>query len=131
MNIFFLIDGELVTPPLAGTILPGITRDSVLALTRAWGLKVSERALSIDEIVESAQAGKLQEAFGTGTAAVISPVGKLAYKGVEHVINGGKSGPLALKLFDAISRLQRGEAEDPFGWVRRIDALDFEALLAG
>lgn len=131
MNIFFLIEDKLVTPPLNGTILPGITRDSVIALTRAWGLQVDERALSIDEVIEASKMGKLQEAFGTGTAAIISPVGKLSYRGVEHVINGGQSGPLSLRLFDHITRLQRGELEDPFGWVQRIDTRDFEALLAG
>ncbi len=131
MNIFFLIDGELVTPPLSGTILPGITRDSVLALTRAWGMRVSERPISIDEVIAAARAGKLEEAFGTGTAAVISPVGQLSYRGEAHDINGGKSGPLAHKLFDHISRLQRGEIEDRFGWVERVDTLDFAAQLAG
>lgn len=131
MNIFFLIGGELITPPLTGTILPGITRDSVLALTRAWGMKVSERPISIDEVVEAARTGKLEEAFGTGTAAVISPVGKLSYRGAEHVINGGQSGPLALKLFDHISQLQRGDIEDTFDWVERVDTLDLCAQLAG
>ncbi|MDR0967094.1 MAG: branched-chain amino acid aminotransferase [Myxococcales bacterium] len=131
MNIFFLIDDELITPPLTGTILPGITRDSVLALTRSWGLHVSERPISIDEVVEASQTGKLQEIFGTGTAAVISPVGQLSYRGVEHVIHRGKSGPLALKLFEHISLLQRGELDDPFGWVQRVDTLDFDQLLAG
>lgn len=131
MNIFFLIDGELVTPPLSGTILPGITRDSVLALTRAWGMKVSERPISIDEVIEAARTGKLEEAFGSGTAAVVSPVGKLSYRGTEHVINGGRSGPLALRLFDHLSRLQRGEIEDTFDWVERVDTLDLDAQLAG
>ena len=131
MNIFFVIDGELVTPPLNGTILPGITRDSVLALTRAWGLTVHERPIAIDEVLDAAHSGRLTEAFGTGTAAVISPVGKLSHRGVEHVINDGQSGPLSRRLFDHISRLQRGEVADELGWVERVDTRDFEAEIAG
>ncbi len=94
MNIFFLIDDELITPPLTGSILPGITRDSVLRLTKDWGLKVSEKRITIDDVLAANEKGSLQEIFGTGTAAVISPVGELNYKGQVCTINHGKTGAL-------------------------------------
>ena len=128
MNIFFALKDELVTPPLGGTILPGVTRDSVIQIARSWGLKVSERAISIDEVVERARTGELLEAFGTGTAAVIAPVGVLSYKGKETTISGNKTGPLAKRLYDSLTGLQHGEEPDPFGWVERIDDLDLEQL---
>ena len=120
MNIFFVIDDEVITTPLRGTILPGITRDSVLHLLKDWGIKVSERYVSIDEVVEAAQNGRLKEAFGTGTAAVISPVGQITYKGKDYVIAGGKMGELSQKLYNEIVALQYGEKPDPYGWVERI-----------
>ena len=120
MNMFFVIDEEVVTAPLTGTILPGITRDSVLHILRDWGVKVSERSLTIDEVVEAAQSGKLKEAFGTGTAAVISPVGQITYKGQDYVIAGGKMGELSQRLYDEIVALQYGEKPDPYGWVEKI-----------
>ncbi len=128
MNIFFVINDEVITPPLAGTILPGVTRDSVLTICRHWGMKVSERAISIDEVFEQASSGALTEAFGTGTAAVISPVGVLSYKGKEVVIGRNQTGPLANRLHDYLTRLQHGEEEDLFGWVERIDKLDIDQL---
>jgi branched-chain amino acid aminotransferase len=94
MNIMMKIGDEIITPPLAGTILAGVTRDSVLALTREWGLRVSERAITIDEVVEAARKGTLAEVWGTGTAAVISPVGELSYKGERIVVADGRIGPL-------------------------------------
>ena len=115
-NIFFLIDGELVTPPLAGSILPGVTRDSVLQIARRWGLKVSERRLSVEEIQEAQASGKLQEVFASGTAAIVSPVGQIYYKGKEYLINGGKTGELTEKLYNEMLQIQYGEKEDPFGW---------------
>jgi len=115
-NIFFLIDGELVTPPLAGSILPGVTRDSVLQIARRWGLKVSERQLSVEEIQEAQASGKLQEVFASGTAAIVSPVGQIYYKGKEYIINGGKTGELTEKLYNEMLQIQYGEKEDPFGW---------------
>lgn len=130
MNIFFRLKDELITPPLAGTILPGITRDSVITLARHWGIKVTERAISIDEVIETAKTGELQEIFGTGTAAVISPVGLLSYKGVEVTVNKNETGPLARRLYDYLTRLQHGEEEDVFGWVERIDRIDLEQLAA-
>jgi branched-chain amino acid aminotransferase len=116
MNIFFVIDGELITPPLSGTILPGVTRDSVLRLARGWGLKVVERAIAIDEVFAASEKGLLQEAFGTGTAAVISPVGSLYYQGRTCQINGGETGALAKRLFDEIMAIQYGRGADPYGW---------------
>ncbi len=130
MNIFFAFKDELVTPPLAGTILPGVTRDSVIQIARHWGLKVTERPITIDEVVECAKTGALTEAFGTGTAAVVSPVGVLSYKGSEVAIGGKKVGPLAQRFYDFLTRLQHGEEEDVFGWVERIDHLKLEELAA-
>lgn len=119
-NIFFCIGDEVVTPSLDGTILPGVTRDSVLHACRDWGLKVAERKISLDEVVEALKAGRLKEAFGTGTAAVISPVGKLAYKGTTYPVNGGKVGPLARKLYDFILGVQYGKVKDPYGWLVKV-----------
>ena len=116
MNIMVKIGDEIITPPLTGTILPGVTRDSVLALTREWGLKVSERQISIDEVRDAAHAGTLREVWGTGTAAVISPVGELSYKGERIVINGGAIGALTQKLYDAIVAIQYATAPDTRGW---------------
>ncbi len=117
MNIFFLIDDELITPPLTGSILPGITRDSVLRLTKDWGLKVSERKITIDDVLAANEKGSLQEIFGTGTAAVISPVGELNYKGQVCTINKGNTGALARKLFTELQAIQNGHKKDPYGWV--------------
>ena len=121
MNICFIKDGRLITPPLEGTILPGVTRDSVLQLAKHWGMPVEERRITIDEVMSSIKDGSMTEVFGTGTAAVISPVGEIFHKGVTAVINGGKTGPVAQRLFDEISGIQYGERPDPFGWVRHID----------
>jgi len=116
MNIMVKIAGEVITPALGGTILPGVTRDSVLTLLRDWGAKVSERQISIDEVVAAHKAGTLEEVFGTGTAAVISPVGELAYKGHRMVVGGGRIGPTTQKLYDAIVGIQYGTAADTHGW---------------
>jgi branched-chain amino acid aminotransferase len=121
MNIFFLIGDELATPPLRGSILPGITRDCVLRIARDHGWKVSERPIGIDEIRKAATDGSLREVFGTGTAAVISPVGMLRYKDEEFKVNGGKIGAMAQRLFDEITGIQYGELPDRFGWVRRVE----------
>jgi branched-chain amino acid aminotransferase len=120
MNIFFRIGEELITPPLGGSILPGITRDSVLRLTRGWGLHVSERRISIDEVVAASENGTLKEVFGAGTAAVISPVGSLFYRGKECKVNGGQTGELAQRLFDEMQNIQYGHQEDPYGWVVKV-----------
>ncbi len=116
MNMFFVIDGEVVTPALVGSILPGITRKSCLHVLRDKGYKVSERRVSIDEVIAAAQNGKLDEAFGTGTAAVISPVGLIQYKGVDYTINDGKMGEITKMLYDTITGIQYGKLEDPYGW---------------
>ena len=116
MNIMMLVGDEIVTPPLAGTILAGVTRDSVLALLREWGLRVSERPIAIDDVVGAANDGTLREVWGTGTAAVISPVGELAYQGARIVVNGGGIGPLTQKLYDTIVGIQYGTTPDSHGW---------------
>ncbi len=116
MNIMVKIGDEVITPPLSGSILPGVTRDSILTLCRDWGLKASERPISIDEVISAAHDGRLAEMWGTGTAAVVSPVGELGYKGERITINAGKTGPLTQKLYDAIVSIQYGEAPDPHGW---------------
>ncbi len=117
MNVFFKIDGEVVTPALEGSILGGITRMSCLEYLRSKGYKVSERKLSLEEVVEAAKNGKLDEAFGTGTAAVISPIGELIV-GDEHiVINNGDIGPVAKELYDNIVGIQNGILPDTFNWV--------------
>ncbi|MCP3891093.1 MAG: branched-chain amino acid aminotransferase [Desulfobulbaceae bacterium] len=119
-NIFFKIDDELITPPLEGTILGGITRDSVIKLAKSWGEKVVERKISIDEVIEASNAGRLQEAFGSGTAAVISPVGELFYHEKSYVINKGETGQLSARLFSELQSIQNGQQEDSFKWVVRV-----------
>ncbi len=122
MNIMFVIDDELITPSLEnGTILPGVTRDSVLTIAREWGMKVIERAISIEEVISAHSQGKLNEVFGTGTAAVISPVGVLGYKGKDYIINDNKIGTYAQKFYDAITGIQYGELEDTHGWILHIE----------
>ncbi|MBQ2825589.1 MAG: branched-chain amino acid aminotransferase [Clostridia bacterium] len=122
MNVFFVIDGEVVTPALdEGNILPGVTRDSCLALLRSWGLKVSERRVSIDELVEAYDAGKLDEAFGTGTAAVISPIGELNDNGKIMTLSDGKIGPISQRLYDTLTGIQWGKKEDTFGWTVKVN----------
>lgn len=116
MNIFFKIDGKIVTPMLNGSILPGITRNSVLELCRSWGMEVEERRVSVEELIQAQKDGKLGECFGTGTAAVISPVGKLRYKDEVMTIGGGEIGPVSQKLYDTVTGIQLGRLEDPFGW---------------
>jgi branched-chain amino acid aminotransferase len=129
MNIFFRIGDELITPPLAGTILPGVTRDSVITICEHWGIKVTERMISIQEVIESSKTGELKEVFGTGTAAVISPVGAISYRGEDVTVNENKVGEVSARLHDYLTRLQRGYEEDIFGWVERIDGLKMEDLV--
>ncbi|PID39470.1 MAG: branched chain amino acid aminotransferase [Proteobacteria bacterium] len=120
MNIFFVIDDELVTPALSGSILPGITRSSVLELGQSWGMKVSERKISIDEVIQAHASGRLKEIFGSGTAAVISPVGELKYEDTIITVGNGEVGPLAHKFFDAIQDIQYGAIAGPAGWVETV-----------
>jgi branched-chain amino acid aminotransferase len=120
MNQFFVFDDEIVTAPLKGTILPGITRKSVLEICRDWGLKVSERMITINEVIENAKSGKMKEAFGTGTAAVVTAVGSLNYEGVGYIINEKKVGKITQRLYDYLTGIQYGKIEDKFGWVEKI-----------
>ena len=113
-----MIGDELITPPLEGSILPGITRDSVLQLARDWGYKVSERRITIDEVIAAGQNGSLKESFGTGTAAVISPVGEFCYRDTPVTING--TGELAKRLYEELQAIQFGHREDPNKWRVRV-----------
>lgn len=116
MNVWFKINGEIVTPPLGGTILPGITRASCIDILKYWGMNVSERLLSIDELIDAAEKGLLEEAWGSGTAAVISPIGEIVYQDKKFTVNEGKIGSLTKKLYDFLTAIQWGKTEDPFGW---------------
>lgn len=120
MNIFFVIDDTLITPQLNGSILPGITRDSVLGLAKHWGMDVDERKISIDEIFSAHRSGKLQEVFGSGTAAVISPVGEIRFQDKTIQICNGKVGPVANRFYSEITNIQYGRTEDPMGWVKKV-----------
>ncbi len=116
MNVMFLIDDEVVTPMLSGSILPGITRKSCLEVLRKEGYKVSERLLSIDELEEALKQGRLKEAWGCGTAAVISPIGELCYKGEKFPVNNGEIGKVTQYLYDTLTGIQWGKIEDTYGW---------------
>lgn len=121
MNIAIRFDDEIVTPPLSGTILPGITRDSVLTLVKDYGMRVNERMIAIDEVIEGIQSGKVKEIFGCGTAAIIAPVGSLWYKDTPYEVANGSIGELSQRLFNDLIGIQSGEKEDPHGWVVPID----------
>ena len=116
MNVMFKIDGTVVTPKLSGSILPGITRKSCIEILKANGYKVEERLLSIDELSEALKSGKLEEAWGCGTAAVISPIGEFSYKGEQFVVNEGKIGATSQWLYDTLTGIQWGKTEDTLGW---------------
>ena len=120
MNVMLKIDGEIVTPMLTGSILPGITRKSCLELLSDEGYKVSERLISVEELEEALKAGKLEEAWGCGTAAVVSPIGELCYKDEVFVINGGKIGEVTQHLYDTLTGIQWGKIEDKYGWIREV-----------
>lgn len=120
MNIMFKIGGEIITPPLEGSVLAGITRDSCITLLKEWGYKISERQISIDEVMSAARCGKLEEVFGTGTAAVVSPVGELFYKGETATIGKGEIGEVTQRLFDTLTGIQWGDIEDTRGWTREV-----------
>lgn len=121
MNIFFKINGEVITPALNGSILEGVTRDSIITLLRHWDLPVVERKITVEEIFAAHKDGSLEEVFGTGTAAVISPVGQLLWKEEEIVINEGKTGEISQKLYDTLTGIQYGEIADPFNWIVKVD----------
>ena len=116
MNIMFKIAGEIYTAPIEGTVLPGVTRDSMIHLLRDWGYKVNETRLSVDDLMKAGHDGTLEEVFGTGTAAVISPVGKLRWKDEIMEINGGKIGELSQKIYDTVTGIQLGKLPDTHGW---------------
>ncbi len=120
MNVMFKINGEIITPMLSGSILPGITRKSCIEVLKSEGYKVSERLLSIDELAEALENGTLEEAWGTGTAAVVSPIGELAYKGKKFVINEGKIGEVTQHLYDTLTGIQWGKLEDKFNWIYKL-----------
>ena len=121
MNVMFKIGGEIVTPMLAGSILPGITRKSIIELLKSEGYTVSERLISIDELAEALENGTLEEAWGCGTAAVVSPIGELCYKDNKYVINEGKIGEVTQHLYDTLTGIQWGKVEDTFGWTYKIN----------
>lgn len=120
MNIFFLIGDTLVTPKLGGTVLPGITRRSVIALAKEWNMDVEERRITIDEVFDAHKEGSLKEVFGSGTAAVISPVGLIHHQGKTMELDREKIGPFAKKMYDTITGIQYGKLDDPFGWVHPV-----------
>lgn len=121
MNMFFVINGVVKTPPLLGSILPGITRDSVIKVCKKEGIPVEEYRISEDEILEAAENGTLNEAFGSGTAAVISPVGVLHAKGRDIVINNNEMGKITAFLYDKITGIQYGRLADEFGWIVKVN----------
>ncbi|MBQ2956543.1 MAG: branched-chain amino acid aminotransferase [Clostridia bacterium] len=120
MNMMFKIDGKIITPMLNGSILAGITRDSVLKLAAHMGIPTEERRIAIDEIFEAAKNGTLEEAFGTGTAAVVSPVGELCRGDEKVIISNNEIGETTQKLYDTLTGIQWGTVEDPFGWIVRL-----------
>lgn len=116
MNIFFKINGTVVTPELNGSILPGVTRDSVIALCREWGIPVEERQISVDEVIAAARSGEMEECFGTGTAAVVSPVGELRFEEERLEIGNGAIGAVTKRIYDTITGIQLGSIDGPAGW---------------
>lgn len=120
MNIFFVYDGTVYTPELCGSILPGITRRSIIQLLREKGVTVEETRVDIKKMAEGAENGKLSEVFGTGTAAVISPVGGFCYQNKDYVVNGGEMGKLSREMYDMLTGIQNGRVEDTHGWTVRI-----------
>jgi branched-chain amino acid aminotransferase len=122
MNCMFKIAGTVYTSPLDGTILPGVTRDSILAILKDWNIPCEERALTVDELLAADESGTLEEVFGVGTAAVISPIGELVYKGRRMAVGGDKTktGPLSQKIYDELTGIQWGRRPDKFGWTLKV-----------
>ena len=120
MNVMFKIGGKIITPKLTGSILPGITRMSCIEVLKSEGYEVEERLFSLEELVSSLEDGTLEEAWGTGTAAVVSPIGKLAIGDKEYVVGGGKIGEVTAKLYDTLTGIQWGKCPDTFGWVYKL-----------
>jgi branched-chain amino acid aminotransferase len=117
MNVFFKVQGEVLTPVMEGSILPGITRDSTIRLLKSWGVPVRERRISVEELYKAQQAGQLEEAFGTGTAAVISPIGELNWNGQEMIINNREIGPVSSNLYRTITGIQKGTIKEDWSWI--------------
>jgi branched-chain amino acid aminotransferase len=120
MNVMFKINGEILTPMLTGSVLPGITRKSSIEILREWGYTVKETLVSVDDLIGAAEKGTLEEAFGTGTAAVISPIGHLVYKDVDHEVSNNQIGELTQKLYDELTGIQWGKKPDTRGWVYKV-----------
>ena len=120
MNVMFKVAGEVITPALTGSVLPGITRKSCLDLLRAWGVPVSERLITAEELFDAAESGALEEAWGTGTAAVVSPIGEMGWSERSCTIGGGQIGALTQKLYDTLTGIQWGALEDPYGWTVKV-----------
>ena len=120
MNVMFKVDGKILTPDLNGSVLPGITRRSCIQLLKDWGYEVEERRISAEELFEAAKNGKLEEAWGTGTAAVISPIGELAEGDEKCIINNNQIGEVTQKLYDQLTGIQWGRVEDPHNWITKI-----------
>ena len=120
MNVMFKLNGEILTPALTGSILPGITRMSCIEVLRDMGYTVSERLLSIEELTAAMENGTLEEAWGCGTAAVVSPIGRLSYKDVEYKVNNGAIGPITQKLYDTLTGIQWGKTEDKYNWILKL-----------
>ena len=121
MNIFFIIDGVLVTPELSGTILPGITRNSIIQLAKHWDMPIQERRISIEEVMQAGKKGTLDEVFGAGTAAVVAPVDEIHHDGESVTLNIESRGPVGQRFYDTITGIQRGNLEDPFNWITPIE----------
>ncbi|MPM35223.1 Branched-chain-amino-acid aminotransferase 2 [bioreactor metagenome] len=120
MNVLFKIDGQIITPALTGSVLPGITRRSCLELLRDWGITVSERLITAQELFDASAAGLLEEAFGSGTAAVVSPIGEMRWEDRIAIVNGGKIGHLTQQLYDTLTGIQWGTEPDPYGWTVKL-----------
>ena len=121
MNVLFKMDGKIITPALTGSVLPGITRKSCLELIRSWGISVEERLITAEELFTAGENGSLEEAFGSGTAAVVSPVGEMGWEDRTVIVNDNKIGPLTQKLYDTLTGIQWGTLPDPYDWVVKID----------
>lgn len=120
MNVMFKINGKVYTPKLTGSVLPGITRKSIIEVLKSWNIEVIEKEISVDEVFEAAEKGMLEEAWGTGTAAVISPIGLLNYKGKDHIISNNKIGDLTARLYDELTGIQWGRIKDKFNWCYKV-----------
>ncbi len=120
MNVMFQVDGTVITPKLTGSVLPGITRKSCIELIKSWGIPVEERLITAQELFDAAGAGKLDEAWGTGTAAVVSPIGEMGWEGKSVTVNGGKIGSLTQRLYDTLTGIQWGKIPDEHGWTVKV-----------